>query len=498
MPVFIPKKRLRKIVVKRIFHNVSERYNIEARLYNCRTYLIKRHIQISTYLISLIQMRIWNKKPTVLVAVLVGIVFAFPSFGAIEEEIASRQQQIEELQRQIAEYTKEIETNRLQARTLETEINGLNKQIGQIQLTIRSLELSIGQVTDEISDKEIGISDAEDKITKHRDAIAQFLKITYENDQKTLTEILLSNNNLSDFFTAINSVRTNQDKLQVTIDEMRRLKTDLEVQQESLREKKSDFERLRSLEALEKRSLDNSKYAVNKILKDTKGQEKLFQKLVTQSQRDIEAIRAQIEFLIQGGITAEDAVKFAQLAAIGAGIRPAFLLALLEVESRLGQNLGSGNWRDDMYECYIRLGTIYYPHRKSYYLRRAETEKNAFFVIVNKLGLDADSLKVSAEPNYGCGGAMGPAQFIPSTWLGYEEEVANITGHNPPNPWNFQDAFTASAIKLARGGATTQTRAGEIRASKAYISGKSTCSSVTCNSYANAIQRKAAEIEKNL
>ncbi len=414
--------------------------------------------------------------------------FVFSIHAAIEDEISTRQQQIEELQRQIDEYQKQIETNRSQARTLETEIAGLNAQIRQIELTIRSLELSIKQTSAEISDKELKISDAESKIEIHKDAIVQFLKITYQNDQKTLAHIILSNNNFSDFFTVINDIRTNQKRLQTTIHELKRLKDDLGIQQENLEEKKSEFERLRGLESLEKRSLGQNKSAKDKILKDTKGQEAKFQELVKKSQKNIEAIRSQITYLQQYGVSAEDAVKYGQLAAIATNIRPAFLIAILEVESGLGRNVGTGNWLDDMYQCYLRL-------RKP---SRAETEKTAFLKIVEKLGLDPDTVKVSREPNYGCGGALGPAQFLPSTWLAYEERVADLTGHNPPNPWNIEDAFMASAIKLANGGAASKDKTGETRAAKAYISGKPTCASRICNYYANAVLRKAAKIERNL
>lgn len=181
-------------------------------------------------------------------------------------------------------------------------------------------------------------------------------------------------------------------------------------------------------------------------------------------------------------------MKYGQLAAIRAGIRPAFLLGILEIESGLGRNVGTGNWMDDMVSCYLRLGKP----------ARAETEKNAFLAIVSKLGLEPNAVKVSREPNYGCGGALGPAQFIPSTWLAYEARVANLTGHNPPNPWNIEDAFMASAIKLAAGGASSKTTAGETRAAKAYISGNPSCTTRTCNYYASAVLRKAADIEQNL
>ena len=63
---------------------------------------------------------------------------------------------------------------------------------------------------------------------------------------------------------------------------------------------------------------------------------------------------------------------------------------------------------------------------------------------------------------------------------------------------NTEDAFTAAAVKLAKGGATSKTRAGEIAAAKAYIGGSPNCSQAICNSYANTIQQKAANIEKNL
>ena len=314
----------------------------------------------------------------------------------------------------------------------------------------------------------------------------------------TLTEILFNNESLSDFFNYINDLENTQDNLKITIQSIKKLKSDLENRQVSLEEKKTDLEHLIGIQAVQKKSLNVNKKEKDTILKETKGQESKFQELIKRSQKDIEKIREQLTFLQQHGITAEDAVKNAQLAAIRAGIRPAFLLAILEIESRLGQNVGTGNWKDDMYECYIRLGTKYYPNRKAYYLKRAETEKNAFFAIIGKLGLNPDSVKVSREPNYGCGGAMGPAQFIPSTWIAYEEEVARLTGHNPPNPWSIEDAFMASAIKLAKGGADKKTKTAESGAARAYIGGSTKCSSSICNYYSSTVLRKADEIEKNL
>ena len=119
-----------------------------------------------------------------------------------------------------------------------------------------------------------------------------------------------------------------------------------------------------------------------------------------------------------------------------------------------------------------------------------------FLTITAELGKDPFQTPISC--GQGWGGAMGPAQFIPSTWMGYRETVSHLTGRIPANPWNIEEAFIAAAAKLSRDGASSQTRAGEIAASKRYYCGNAASKSPGCINYANSVQRKATEIEKNL
>lgn len=428
-------------------------------------------------------------KKTIILLIIFALIWPLFSIGAtIQEEIEARNKQIEEIQRQIDAYQRQIEENSAKARTLTLEIDRLNAQINKAQLEIRSLGIAIDQTNLEIQEAQKGIQVATDKLKLHKEALAKYVRILYELDKENLTRVLLSNGKLSDFFNNLKNLGDIQDSLQAAIVNIKDLKADLEQRKSDLEDKKSELEQLKGLQQVGKRNLELAKGEKNAILKETKGQEAKFQQLVKQSQQDIARIRDQIYYLMQNGVTVEDAIKFGQLAAIRVGIRPAFLIAILEIESGLGRNVGTGNWLEDMYQCYLELGKP----------SRAEAEKAAFFEIVGKLGLDPNSVKVSREPNYGCGGALGPAQFLPTTWLAYEDRVAELTGHRPPNPWSIEDAFMASAIKLAAAGATAKTRAAEIAAAKAYLSGKPSCSSRICNYYANAVLDKASIIEQNL
>ena len=98
---------------------------------------------------------------------------------------------------------------------------------------------------------------------------------------------------------------------------------------------------------------------------------------------------------------------------------------------------------------------------------------------------------------------MGPAQFMPSTWILFESKISKLTSNTPPNPWNIEDAFTASAIFLAEAGATTKNEAGEKRAAQTYISGRSLCPAkglarTVCLGYSRQITALSRDIARNI
>jgi len=105
--------------------------------------------------------------------------------------------------------------------------------------------------------------------------------------------------------------------------------------------------------------------------------------------------------------------------------------------------------------------------------------KDLFEEIIDELDYDEDEVKVSCNPSsyVGTGGAMGVAQFMSDTWMGYKSEIASTTGHDPPDPWSLADGVSAMAIKLARvPGVTKHKESSECDAAKLYLSGTTSSS----------------------
>jgi peptidoglycan hydrolase CwlO-like protein len=395
-----------------------------------------------------------------LMLLFLGIPF-FIQAADIDELRRELENQIKQKQQEINQYQQKISENQQKAKTLKNEIQILEDQISQIRLEINQIDLTIQRSTLNIQEIDGQINDLEERVDQKKDLLAEYIRTVARYDQETLLEVILKNDKFSDFFDEINALESVQEKIQGILTTIQRLKEDLQDQKAELEAEREEQNRLKSLQMVQKRSVESKQWQKESLLNKTKGEERLYQQLIQGAEKDIAHIKEQLSLLERYDLTLEEAVGHAIFAASKTGIRPAFLLGVLEAESRLGLNVGKGTWQKDMYQCYRKLG----------YITRAEKEKNAFIQICQELGLNPDLQPVSAEPWYGCGGAMGIAQFMPTTWLAYKAQVTALTGHNPPNPWIHQDAFMAAAIKLSQGGANQRTEIGERTAYAKYLGG---------------------------
>jgi hypothetical protein len=371
--------------------------------------------------------------------------------NAVANRRAQLQEELKNIEAQIEAQRSVIQQKQKEATTLERDIAIFDAKIAKAKLEIKMRDIEIVQLSDGISNRSTSIKSLSVKIDDKRNSIAELLRNTNEIDSISLIEILLGNETLSDFFVEPDSYELIQRSLQDSLAEFRGIKNQTEKEKEELENKKAEQVAMKGIQEIERNRLTQAETEKKRILKITKGEESKYQKVLSESQKSAAAIRTQL-FLLTGSpsIPFGKAVEYANIASSITGIRPAFLLGVIAEESNLGANVGTGNWKTDMH-----------PTR----------DAPIFKEITAKLGLDPDKMPVSKKAWYGWGGAMGPAQFIPSTWVMYESKIAALTGHNPPNPWDPYDAFVASAILLTENGAVAGNLASERLAALRYLAG---------------------------
>jgi peptidoglycan hydrolase CwlO-like protein len=382
--------------------------------------------------------------------------------AASEAERATLEAQLRDLESQIGVYQQQVAAYQKQGSSLKGEIAKLNAKIAQANLEIKASENRLRQLDMQMEDNRVRITQIEGDIEIQKKSLSEILRSIYQNGQINVVSVFLKSQNFSDFFNNVNNLTSLQESLRVTINQIAELKTNLEDQQELLGVAKADAETLKAYKEQQKAETDKTKAAKNGLLEITKGQESKYQELLKKTKETAAQIRSRIFQLLGGGeMSFGDAYKLAKMAGDATGVRPAFILAILDRESALGQNVG---------RCTYKTAPM-----STKQIKRSDGSKKSevdyFLELSGLLGFEnPETISVSCHNADGAyGGAMGPAQFMPSTWAGYMAQVSAVTGRSTASPWNNADAFVAAALYLKDSGAATSER---MAAAKYYCGGR--------------------------
>jgi len=295
---------------------------------------------------------------------------------------------------------------------------------------------------------------------------------------------------VTDFYQDLDSFIAVKQSLYSTLNKVKEIKSQTEDQKEQLQDRQ--FQAIDAKAALEdeKKKIQLSQQQAQQLLNTSKTEEQRQAAIVAEQQKKVSQIESKL-FSFAGGATKaipfKEAYAYAREASSATGVRPAFVLAVLTQESRLGANVGTCNRAGD-------------PPSKSWVnVMHPTRDQPAFKRITAALGLNPDTTPVSCPiPGGGWGGAMGPAQFIPSTWESVMNSVANLLGKSSANPWAARDSIMASAYYLkVRGGTGGETN--ERNAACRYYSGRACDGKRPANSfYGNSVMALTRTIQADI
>lgn len=395
---------------------------------------------------------------------------------------------------QSAAIAKDLSKTQQQKNTLQNAVSGLRKKITGLEAQIRQGTLMVKDLNIKISDTQASIDKTAKNIGDSQRQIAAILRSMYEEDRKPSFVILLEGN-LSDFFGNITYLENLNSRVSTLLESTVSLKKYLENQKVKIDTERGQVQKALQIQSLQKQENEQNKKQQEVYLKLTEAQYQQQQKEKAQADKNAAAIKARIFDLIgvSKAPTFGEALEIAKYVSNLTGVRPALLLAVLTQESNLGKNVG---------QCYV---TDYAAgggtNLQGVSRQRVMNPKTipSFIELTQSLGMDAKKTAVSCwiplyskGVPYGWGGAMGPAQFIASTWNLYKGRVAQHMGVTA-NPWNIRHAFLASGLLLTDNGALANESAA---AAKYYCGGNYTRSE--CRAYANSVLRYANQYEADI
>ena len=257
---------------------------------------MKKNIFVTAVILSIIGFWIFPK---------ISFTFAQSRIDELQNQIAEKSKEIGDFEKEIAEYEAEIDKILLQEKTLKN-------QISQLQTTSSKLKVEINLTEKEINNADLTIEmllweiESKNKAIENKKLIlAEIIRRLNEEETRSLLEILLAHDSLSEFFSNIEGMEYFQKDINVNLAGLRALKYELQKQQEEKEGEKEHLENLQNKLGDQKLIADSNKRQKDSLLVQTKNKESnyksLLQEVVAQKEafeREIAQLEAQLRIEI--------------------------------------------------------------------------------------------------------------------------------------------------------------------------------------------------------
>jgi murein DD-endopeptidase MepM/ murein hydrolase activator NlpD len=218
----------------------------------------------------------------------------------LNQDINEKRSQITELKRQIDVYKKNINAKQREVTSLSNQLSAINDGIAKVNLEVTAIELEVDTFNLKIANTELQIDAKEDEISRQKAIIAELIRQLHrEQQQNGLLEILLLNENFSDFISEVENLEKMQDSLLSGVEDLQDIKMALTEDKDRLEDDKEELNVLADRLLTKKESLDAQKSIKYALIDQTQGQEAKFQELLDQAREEQEQMNADIVYLEQ-------------------------------------------------------------------------------------------------------------------------------------------------------------------------------------------------------
>ena len=236
--------------------------------------------------------------------------FFFAGFGSadyisdLKKQIEERQSEIKQLEEQVKNARQNMEGARKKEKTLQNQISLLESEIDDISLNIRMNELRIAETSLKINALEFEIINRRSEIDGQKNYLAGILRTIHEADDETFLEVILKNDDFSDFFNQAQYIENLEKEISLKLEKIKSLKDKLEAEKKDADAKRKYLNDLKNELSGQKGAMVDQQDEKEYLLKKTKSQEKSYQKMLSELEERQKEIQSEIFEL-------EDKLRFA-------------------------------------------------------------------------------------------------------------------------------------------------------------------------------------------
>lgn len=157
-----------------------------------------------------------------------------------DAERAKLEQELAKLEEEIKKQESILAGQKTKSASLERDVAILQSQINSAKAKIKARDLEISKLGGEINTKVEEITRLSTSIDRGRNSLSELLRQTYEFDQKTFPELILSGDNLSEFYSDIEQVTQVKQDLYGHVLDIQGKKVDTELAKVELQDKRNE------------------------------------------------------------------------------------------------------------------------------------------------------------------------------------------------------------------------------------------------------------------
>ncbi|MBX4192118.1 peptidoglycan DD-metalloendopeptidase family protein [Candidatus Parcubacteria bacterium] len=243
--------------------------------------------------------------PIIIAVLLVPTFVHAQSADTIKEQIDASNAAIQKLKDEISQLQGQLNETSKQKQTFQSAVKELDLNIQKLTKSISLTQAQIKQKDEEIGDLGDNITDTSGKIGNSHEEVADSIRQLDAMDNESSAVMLLGGGTLSSFFDEAANLATVRQGLQLHIEDLSALKSNLVTSKTSAEDKRKELAGLQRKLATDKQGLSSARAEQSKLLAETQSKESQYQVVIAQKkaqeasfEADLSNYEAQLKLIV--------------------------------------------------------------------------------------------------------------------------------------------------------------------------------------------------------